>query len=201
MNRLINLRRLEVNLSEKYDFELILSTLNKLNTLKMIYKIIDFSEQFDFPELECLQIRYIDLSKQLSQQSFNGMNSLVELNLNSTNLTNVDFIYTDSLAKLKNLILCSNEISMLRKGVFSKLKSLKNLDLSDNKIKTLLPGTFDGLDCLEELNISDNYIEDIRSIDKVIFDGLERLENLYIKDYDISNDDFKHLEREGLLIS
>lgn len=57
------------------------------------------------------------------------------------------------------------------------------------------------LQCLEELNISDNYIEDIRSIDKAIFDGLKHLENLYIKDYDNSNDDFKHLERDGLIIS
>lgn len=123
------------------------------------------------------------------------MSSLLELDLTNTNLKDIDFIDTDALANLKNLILRSNEISMLRKGVFSKLKSLKSLDLSGNKIEKLVLGTFDGLECLEELNISDNYIEDIRSIDKAMFDGLKSLENLYIKDYDISNDDIKHLER------
>lgn len=161
----------------------------------MIQRTVDFSEQFDFPELECLEIRHIDLSKQLSQRSFNGMSSLLELDLTYTNLKDIDFIDTDALANLKNLILRSNEISMLRKGVFSKLKSLKSLDLSGNKIEKLVLGTFDGLECLEALNISDNYIEDIRSIDKAMFDGLKSLENLYIKDYDISNDDIKHLER------
>ena len=149
MNRLFNLKSLEIDSNEKNNFELISNSFNQLTTFKLKHKTIDF------PQLKCLQIRHIDLSKQIiSQQSFNGMINLIELYLHSTNLKNIDFIYTDLLSNLEILILSYNQISVLKKGIFSKLKNLKHLALCGNRIKVLLPNTFDDLDCLEVLAIT-----------------------------------------------
>ena len=204
LNELINLKSLDLELHKDSNFELIRNSSNRLTSIRLRHKSIDFSsDELDFPELKCLNISNADLSKQLSQQSFNGMGSLIELNLCNTNLTNVDFIHTDRLGNLEILNLSFNRISGLKKAVFSKLKSLKSLELEHNEIRDLVPGDFDGLECLEQLNVKSNCFR-IRSIDKAVFDGLKCLKCLGIEDYTVTNSvtnyhDLSHLKREGLL--
>ena len=203
LNELINLKSLDLELHKDSNFELIRNSSNHLTSIRLSQKSIDFSNELDFPELRYLNTSNTDLSKQLSQQSFNGMSSLIELNLCNTNLTNVDFIHTDRLRNLKILNLSFNRISGLKKAVFSKLKSLKSLELEHNEIRDLVPGDFDGLECLEQLNVKSNRFR-IRSIDKAVFDGLKCLKSLGIEDYAVTNSvtnyhDLNHLRREGLL--
>ena len=114
------------------------------------------------------------------------MSVLIELNLTYTNLKDIEFIDTDGLRKLEKLILRNNQISVLRKGVFSKLKNLKSLDLFDNKIQELVLGTFDGLECLEDLEISFNPFR-IGSIDGAVFDELTCLKRFAVKGYKMVN--------------
>ena len=200
LNKLINLKSLDLELHKDSNFELIRNSSNRLTSIRLRHKSID---ELDFPELKFLNVSNVDLSKQLSQQSFNGMSSLVELNLCNTNLTNVDFIHTDRLGNLEILNLSFNRISGLKKAVFSKLKSLKSLELEHNEIRDLVPGDFDGLECLEQLNVKSNRFR-IRSVDKAVFDGLKCLKCLGIVDYTVTNSvtnyhDLNHLKREGLL--
>lgn len=175
--RLINLKSIDIfdRVIRKIDFKVV----NKFNKLKLSQEKLDFSKRFDFPELNCLGISHVDLSKSISQQFFNGYNSLIELNLNNTYLTDIDFIDTYRLGNLEILSLSYNNIVLLRKGVFSKLKKLKSLNLGYNRIRDLVLGTFEGLECLENLDIRSNQIC-VGLIDKTVFEGLICLNNLYV---------------------
>ena len=70
---------------------------------------IDFSKQLDLPELKCLLISNVDLSQQISNQCFNCMSNLIELNLKNSKLKNVDFLDTDRLENLEMLNLSHNQ--------------------------------------------------------------------------------------------
>ena len=166
--------------------------------------MIDFSKKLDLAQLKFLDMSLVDLSQQISQQSFNGMPNLIELNLSFTSLRNVDFLdSTDGLGNLEKLNLSQNKITVLRKGAFAKLKKLKGLILSKNQIKELIPGVFEGLECLKYLVLTSNDIN-IGSIDKRVFDGLKCLEYLNLRDYENShvNVDYlnDYLKRDGLNI-
>lgn len=69
LNWLINLKVLNLYLHKENEFELITNSLNRLNTLKLRYKKMDFSNRFDFPELKCLDVFDVDLSHRINQQS------------------------------------------------------------------------------------------------------------------------------------
>ena len=142
---------------DKIKLELITdSTYNQLTKVKVNSIVIDFSKQLDLPELKHLDISNVDLSQQISKQWFHRMTSLIELILNNTYLTNVDFLDTDRLGNLEILDLSCNQIKVLRKEAFSKLTKLKRLNLLNNLIEELAPGVFEGLECLKHLNISFN---------------------------------------------
>ena len=120
--------------------------------------------------------------------------------MKNTKLINVDFLDTDRLGNLKKLDLSNNEIKVLRKGAFSKLRNyLKRLNLSDNLIKELVPGDFEGLEFLEQLNIRSNRF-DVESIDKTVFDGLKCLKDLLIIDDEMELVNVDCLKREGLFV-
>ena len=172
------------------------SSYNQLIKLAVDKTTIDFSKQIDLPELKCLHISNVDLSQQISNQCFNCMSNLIELNLDNTKLKNVEFLDTDRLENLKMLNLSHNQITVLRNGTFSKLKKLTRLDLSNNQIEELVQGVFEGLECLEYLFINSNSFN-VESIDKTVFDELNCLKYLYIL---MENDNVDHLKRDGLNI-
>ena len=184
LSRLINLKWINLSFNNKEvekTFELITDdSYNQLTKVVLNNKTIDFSKQLCLPVLKCLDISDVDLSEKINNQSFNGMSNLMKLILKNTNLTNVDFIDTDRLGNLEILDLSYNHITVLRKGIFYKLKKLKELCLRSNQIKELVPGVFEGLECLKFLDIIFNNFN-IESIDKKVFDGL----NLYLIHYEI----------------
>ena len=156
LSMLINLKSIDLKFIYKQNennLELITDSYNQLTKVRVENTTIDFSKQLDLTELKCLNISNVDLSQQISKQCFNCMSNLIELNLNNTELKNVDFLDTDRLENLKMLYLSHNQISVLRNGTFSKLKKLTRLDLSNNQIEELVKGVFEGLECLEYLFI------------------------------------------------
>lgn len=139
---------------------------------------MDLSKELYLPELKCLHISAVDLSQQIRKECFNGMNNLIELHLNRTNITDVDFLDSDHFEKLEILDLSENKIRGLRKGVFSKLIKLKSLDLYCNRIEQLVPGVFECLECLEKLQLRFNSIH-VKPIDKTVFDWINSLKWIY----------------------
>lgn len=182
MNRLINLKWLDISmLQESHRFEIISNrSKNHLTKLKLSYtnknNTIDFFKRLCLPQLKCLDISNIDLSQQIKPKWFIGKCNLIELNLNHTELSNVDFLNTDLLNNVEILSLAYNKLGKLRKGVFSKLTKLKNLDLKKSQIE-IVPDTFEGLKCLELVDIRQNHI-DSKSFDKTLFVGLDHLRQI-----------------------
>ena len=201
LNRLINLKWIDLGFNKKHDennLELITDdSYNQLTYVRVHNSMIDFSNQLNLPEFKYLNISYVDLSQQLNQESFYGIPSLIQLNLNKTNLKNVDFLDSDRFGNLKELDLSNNQIKELRKGAFIKLKKLKKLDLSSNLIKELIPGNFEGLECLELLNISSNHL-DSKPIDKSIF-CMSSLIELNLNNTKLTSVDFLDTDRLGNL--
>lgn len=187
MDRLVNLKWLDISMLQKsHEFEVIsnqsdnlltklkLSYTNKNNIIDSNNTIInDFFKRLCLPQLKCLDISNIDLSQQINPEWFIGMCNLIELNLNYTELINVDFLNTDLLKNLEILSLANNKLGELRKGVFSKLTKLKNLNLKGSQIE-IVPDTFEGLKCLELVDIRQNHL-DSKSFDKTLFVGLVHL--------------------------
>ena len=129
LNRLINLKWLELNLvkNEDINFELITNSSNQLTYFCIRNVNMDLPNQLYLPELKFLHISNVNLSQQIGKECFNSMTNLIELHLNKNNITNVDFL--DRFENLKLLDLSVNKIRELRKGVFSKLNNLKRLNL------------------------------------------------------------------------
>ena len=202
LNMLINLKWIDLGFNKQHDennLELITNdhSYNRLTYVRVHNSMIDFTKQLNLPELKYLNISNVDLSQQISQQIFNGIPSLIQLNLNKTNLKNVDFLDTDRLENLEKLDLSNNQITDLRKGAFLKLKNLKKLDLSSNQIQELIPGNFEGLECLELLNISSNHL-DSKPIDKSIF-CMSSLIELNLNNTKLTIVDFLDTDRLGNL--
>ena len=188
LNEFINLKWLDLRFAKGNDegkhFELVKISSNHSSTI----------------ELKCLRISNVDLSQQINKELFYGMKSLIELKLININLKNVDFLDADELSNLEFLYLNSNQITVLRKGAFSKVKKLKRLNLSNNQIERLVSGVFEGLNCLELLAINSNRFN-AKSIDKRVFDGLNCLKTLFIRDDKTRFVNFDHLKRNGFDIA
>ena len=147
LNMLINLKWIDLKFNKEHELnslELITDdtdSYNQLTFVRVNRTAIDLSKKLDLPQLKCLNISNVDdLSQQINQQSFYGMSNLIELYVNHSNLRNVDFLDTDRLGNLEKLDLSGNQIEVLRKGAFSKLKKLKRLNLDENQIRELIQG-------------------------------------------------------------
>lgn len=197
LNELVNLKSLNLN---SIEIEFITESLNQLTKLKLCHKSFDFSRQIEFPELKRLDISHVDLSQQISIQWFNEMICLIELNLNHTNLKEVDFINTEKLKNLEILDLSNNCISVLRKGVFSKLKKLKSLNLDYNRIQELDRAAFEGPNCLECLEMSLTGFDKL-PIDKTAFIGLNSLKYLHVREFDSRNKEISHFITKDLNVN
>lgn len=134
LNRLVNLKWLELSLFKENKFELITNVSNQLNTLKVSHTTIDFSNPLDFPQLKCLDMFDVDLSQQISQKWLNGLKSLTKLYLNYTNLEDIGFMDAERLENLEMLDLSFNRITVSEKEVLSKFKKLKSVNLRNNNV-------------------------------------------------------------------
>lgn len=201
LNRLINLKWLDLRYINKVskNCELITNSSNQLNKIKLVGQALDFSKQIDLRELKSLEISKVKLSRQIRPQFFSDMTSLIVLNLNTAQLTNVDFLNTDRLGNLEILELAHNLIKVLKLGTFSQLRKLKSLNLDYNRIIELVAGVFEGLECLELLNIRTNDF-DVESIDKRVFGGLNSLKNLYITNFKTRFANVDYLKTDSLIV-
>ena len=196
LNELTNLKWLNLEFTKEQNektFQFIADSTNQFTKIRLKNTSIDLTV------LKCLNISNVDLSKQISPQWFYGMTSLIKLNLKNNHLSNLDFLDTDGLENLEILFLSCNQITVLKKGTFSKFKKLKRLSLSNNLIEELVPGIFKGLDCLELLDIRSNRFN-VESIDKKVFEALKCLKKLFIRSYEKRFDNIDYLKRDGLNI-
>lgn len=180
--KLVNLKWLNFKSINKIGFNLVLNgDLNQLTKLKLKRQRMDFSKELELPELKCLHISEYNYSQRINHQWFYGMTNLIEL-----------------LGNLEILCMTGNEIRILRKGAFSKLKKLISLKLNrNNEILELVPGTFEGLEYLETLDISRNQFYK-QSISETVFDGLISLKSLFF--YGNKKCDISYLKRNGLVV-
>lgn len=158
----------------------------------------------------------------------NAIETIEENALNRTNLEglyladnhleNLDFVRTLP-STLTQLILTSNQIITIPRGVFSNLKGLSYLNMGHNKIAKLKNNTFEGQENLPVLILTRNRIDEIEpkafadlkmlttlylyenlisQLDKDTFNELTKLETLHLgsnKFSDISSGTFSHLPK------
>jgi Leucine-rich repeat (LRR) protein len=103
--------------------------------------------------------------------------SLVELNLESNNLTRIEASTFQTLSKLKKLYLNANKIQWVARQAFRGLVSLDELNMHDNKLVRIKSGTFKPLVKLKQLRL---FINGIKSIEAGVFEGMVMLEELYV---------------------
>ncbi|CAH1261188.1 unnamed protein product [Diabrotica balteata] len=158
----------------------------------------------------------------------NGLPNLIELNLISSSIKNVqtsklgnpnkvkyldlsnNFIESLDLetfrlfVNLVELLLHNNELSTIEYQTFYYLKNLKTLRLDNNRIYTLKVGVFAGLENLSFLNISDNarlFSSGMYTTKFLPLETLERLQTLYIDNTFLSNFDYTNLKKSFLYLS
>ena len=66
------------------------------------------------------------------------------------------------LIRLKELVLRSNRVAVLRDGTWEGLGSLDKLDLAHNELRIIRKGLWRGLDHVTELDLGSNHIEVIQ---------------------------------------
>ena len=128
----------------------------------------------------------IDLSKSLigyiSPYTFDGLASLIQLDLNTNNLTTLEGSVFEGLINLEELELSRNKIASIETEAFSGLSSLIALDLNSNYLIGLEANVFDKVNKIEYLYVRYNGLIDI---DPNAFSGLSDLIEL-----DLSSNNF-----------
>ncbi|XP_002410211.3 connectin [Ixodes scapularis] len=159
--------------------------------------------------LEKLKFAQAELGA-LKSHSFYKLSNLVDLSIDSNNVTDLEKESIANLPRLKKLDLAGNRLKILpalaliqlplletllleRNQIetigdlaFADLASLAELDLSDNQIEALTEQTFKGLGRLVRLDMFRNKL---RRLDARVFSGMPRLEDLDLKFNDISEVD------------
>ena len=103
------------------------------------------------------------------------LDTVMDLNLSSTNLTALkenDFLNLDAL---RSLDLSDNRLSELPEAIFSPLGTLRELSLDGNDLTTLPADGFDGLSELQTLNLHDNQLSELP---EDVFSPLDTLREL-----------------------
>lgn len=131
---------LRSNLLKTFDFNLINTTMNKLN-------------------LQNNQVSVL----------FGNYCSIKDINLSHNNLNSVPCDCSNISSKVESLNLAGNVISYLMPQTISELHNLIKLNLESNQIKIIKTGTFVSLQKLLYLNLSHNAIQsfEIGSIDNI----------------------------------
>ena len=111
------------------------------------------------------------------------LDTVMDLNLSSTNLTALkenDFLDLDELMSLN---LSDNRLSELPEDVFLPLDALRELSLNGNALTTLTAGVFDGLSELQTLNLHDNQLSELP---EDVFSPLDALNALSLNGNDLT---------------
>jgi Leucine-rich repeat (LRR) protein len=123
------------------------------------------------------QLLYLDLSASgiftISETAFEGLDALNTLFLNDNQLSSVPRGLPPSLQKL---YLNGNQITALRKNIFSNLSKLQLLYLGNNKISKLENDAFFGLTSLTKIHLVKNLINNLPGNIFTSFIVLESLE-------------------------
>ena len=99
---------------------------------------------------------------QINAKNFLGMEELKELYLGSNKLTSVPLNAFNKLQQLRILYLSNNQIEELPNGLFINNLNLNKIYLHYNKIKFIGSTLFDGLSKLDIVNLWDNICIDER---------------------------------------
>ncbi|XP_047528577.1 chaoptin-like [Vanessa atalanta] len=126
------------------------------------------------------------------------IDSLYELHISLTNLTNIEDITFELFTNLQHLYLQFNKIRRLSISPFSKLVFLESLDLSFNRITHLKTSNFRGLIKLNSLCLSNNNIESMESFDEDL-SNLKLLDLSYNKLQNIINEHLINLKELTVL--
>ena len=101
----------------------------------------------------------------LGPDNFHSLSQLVELYLNSSNITEIKKGTFRELSYLRKLDLSNNGISILNSGIFRGLSRLLSLDLSFNSLHVVVEGAFKYFDRLNNLDLAKNKLENISKSD------------------------------------
>lgn len=165
----------------------------KLDTLK--------KEDFDkFKKVECLSVVSSGINS-IEQDTFSGMESLLELSLQETNIKSeslmfvtdenfkallltvsgsphvhkISFPATKNLLNLKTLNLNGNNIREFKRDLFPELRNLERLDLSHNKLNHLDWQWFTHLSKLNQLYLHHNHFQSIPQLMYGVFFAVKEL--------------------------
>lgn len=177
---------IKVNISKikEVNFENVTNTLIKSLDLSFTgIKDLNLVKIHNIKNIERLLLNDNDLTM-LSKDLFNGMNSLMlldlsrnkiielksdifegsqhleELNFHENKISSIESRAFAGLSNLKNLDLSKNEISVIFKNSFIHNSNIEILDLHSNIINLLYYKAFSGLNHLKKLNLADNKLYD-----------------------------------------
>ena len=112
----------------------------------------------------------------LGPDNFHSLSQLMELYLNSSNITEIKKGVFRELSYLRKLDLSNNGISILNSGIFIGLSRLLSLDLSLNSLHVVVEGTFKDFDRLNNLDLAENKLENISKSDIESMHGIKSLQ-------------------------
>ncbi|XP_077994628.1 uncharacterized protein LOC144448314 [Glandiceps talaboti] len=113
--------------------------------------------------------------KSLPVASFQGMSSLLQLDVSDNRLKRMEGREFDDLSNLRELSLRGNRMRNLPAGVFKNLTSVVALDLSENRLRGISDMTFINMRSLKRLFINNNVVNDLADS---VFENLDSLEEL-----------------------
>ncbi len=131
----------------------------------------------------------------VQSDDFEGLTSLVQLNLFDNDLTELPSGVFDGLSSLTHLRIYNNDLTTLPDGVFAETTSLANIRLNNNQLDWLPPDLFEGLP-LETLHLESN--PPLACIHASQFDGLSSLRLLRLNNTALGNINPTHFTRWNL---
>ena len=100
------------------------------------------------------------------------------LNLTGNHISDiVDGAFANASSNFRELYLAENQLTTIRRTMFTGLNYLYVLDLSDNLISTVEAGSFQSLELLQDLSLHGNRIA---SIEPTMFSGLHSITTLVL---------------------
>jgi Leucine-rich repeat (LRR) protein len=124
-------------------------------------------------------------------RNLNILSSLVEMNVENTQLQSISGMLFKNLSALKRMSFSGNEVNVVETNTFLGLDELNELDLSEGEIRFIEDGAFDGLKSLLLLNLAGNKLNYLAS---TIFDKLTQLQHISLEHNHLTylNEDLFH---------
>ncbi|XP_064624497.1 uncharacterized protein LOC135485988 [Lineus longissimus] len=116
-----------------------------------------------YTNLETLRIHNQTKLTTINKDSFEGLSSLITLDIQSTSLSNIAEGTFDHLRYLRTLDLSYNKLGAVTQATFRGLRGLRTFNAIKAGITGLAADTFHTLRVLQELDISDNDIGTLNS--------------------------------------